>query len=454
MTAALALAAIVLLLGVGLANAQAASRHDVEQRFATRADLSSRFASTYVQDLVSREAIVATRRLGSADVSPVEFARVVADMGFGAAVLLDDQGRLLAVVPDNPKIIGKTIAPQYAHLTAAETGHIGVSGVVSGAASGQPVVAFATPFDAATGRRVFSGAFNVGQGPLGAYLANSIPYQGATSDLVDSSGKLVASSRQLQGSDRLGTADNALATALRQGGPARSFGDGTQKRRLVTASPAGTPWTLVNSVPEAELYSPLGGLGQLMPWAALTGLALAGIVVMVLVLQLSHKGETLARLSLTDPLTGIANRRAWDAELATEVARAQRLKTPLSVAILDLDHFKRFNDRHGHQAGDHLLAAAAQAWTLQIRDIDTIARYGGEEFAILLRGTSSAAMEAVLDRIRRATPEGCTASAGGAEWNGTESAAELLERADRSLYEAKSEGRARTVVARSLAVAQ
>ena len=447
--ASVVLSLVVILLGVGLRTSQSASQRDLEQRFANRADLSSRFARSYVADLVSRERAVATRRLGGTEVSSAEFARVVEDMGFGAAVLLDDRGRLLAVVPANPNILGKTIAPQYKHLTAAEAGRVGVSGVVPGAASGQPVVAFATPFDTPGGRRVFSGAFDVGSGPLGAYLANSLPYPGATSDIVDVTGKIVASSRHPTGAHVLSDADVALAAAFRPGDSAASFRDRNQQRRFVAASPSGTPWTLVNSVPEAALYSPLGGSGQLMPWVALAGLALAGIVVLMLVMRLSDSREAMTRMSLTDPLTGVANRRAWEIELAKELTRAQRFETPLSVAILDLDNFKEFNDHHGHQAGDQLLVAAARAWSDEVRDIDTVARYGGEEFAVLLPGTPRAAIESTLDRVRRATPAGCSASAGGAEWNGVETAVELVSRADSSLYEAKNAGRECTVVASS-----
>ncbi len=447
--ASVILSLVVIMLGLGLWRSQASSRLDLEQRFATRADLSSRFTSSYVADLVSREQAVAIRRLSGAEVSSAEFARLVEDLGFGAAVLLDDKGRLLAVVPANPQILGKTIAPQYKHLVAAEAGRVGVSGVVPGAAHGQPVVAFATPFGTPSGRRVFSGAFDLGRAPLGTYLANSLPYPGATSDLVDPSGKIVASSRSLSGAGSLSDADPALAAAFRRGGPAGSFPDGNGRRRFVLASPSGTPWTLINSVPEAALYSPLGGLGQSLPWAALAALALAAILVLILVMRLSDSRAAMTRMSLTDQLTGVANRRAWEVELPRELARAQRFGTPLSVALLDLDHFKEFNDHHGHQAGDQLLVEAARAWSAQVRGTDMLARYGGEEFGLLLPGTPRAAIESTVDRVRRATPAGCTASAGGAEWDGSETAAELIARVDIALYAAKDAGRERTVVASS-----
>ena len=92
----------------------------------------------------------------------------------------------------------------------------------------------------------------------------------------------------------------------------------------------------------------------------------------------------MERLARTDGLTGVANRRAWDDELPRELARAARSGRPVCIALLDLDHFKAYNDRHGHQAGDRLLKAAAAAWESRLRKTDLLARYGGEEFAVML----------------------------------------------------------------------
>ena len=100
-----------------------------------------------------------------------------------------------------------------------------------------------------------------------------------------------------------------------------------------------------------------------------------------------HRTDLLARLqstARTDALTGLPNRRVWDEDLERELARARRHGGALCLAMLDLDRFKAFNDQHGHQAGDQLLAAAATAWRPELRATDTLARYGGEEFAVLL----------------------------------------------------------------------
>ena len=161
-----------------------------------------------------------------------------------------------------------------------------------------------------------------------------------------------------------------------------------------------------------------------------------------------ERADFLARLSdlaETDELTGLPNRRSWDQTIRRAVGYATRTRRPLCVAIIDLDHFKRYNDRHGHQAGDRLLKSAAAAWRTALRKTDTLSRYGGEEFAVVLPGCSSAEAEVVLERLRGLTPEGQTCSVGLAEWSG-ESDADLVARADAALYDAKRAGRDALIV--------
>lgn len=158
----------------------------------------------------------------------------------------------------------------------------------------------------------------------------------------------------------------------------------------------------------------------------------------------------LSRLEMvarTDELTGLPNRRAWQERLPREVAVAMRRQEPLCVAMLDLDHFKRYNDRLGHQAGDRLLKQVAGAWSSDLRQIDVLARYGGEEFALALPGIEVEEALEVVERLRERTPEEQRFSAGVASWNGSESVGELLGRADAALYHAKRNGRHRSTVA-------
>jgi diguanylate cyclase (GGDEF)-like protein/PAS domain S-box-containing protein len=160
--------------------------------------------------------------------------------------------------------------------------------------------------------------------------------------------------------------------------------------------------------------------------------------------ELLSRVEAMAR---TDELTGLANRRAWDEELRRELDRARRHGRPVCVAMLDLDRFKEFNDRHGHQAGDVLLKEAGEAWRLVVRVSDFVARYGGEEFAVLLPDCRLDEAIAVAERLRAAMPEGQTASVGVAKWNGYETGDDLVGRADGALYEAKRQGRDRILSA-------
>jgi len=142
-----------------------------------------------------------------------------------------------------------------------------------------------------------------------------------------------------------------------------------------------------------------------------------------------------------DPLTGLPNRRALEEQLPQAMARARRTRSPLSLAILDIDHFKSYNDTHGHLAGDEVLCACARAWDSVLRGEDTIARFGGEEFLVLLPDTPTEEAVEIIERLRLKTPMGQTCSAGFACWDFAESIDELLGRADQALYLAKASGR-------------
>jgi diguanylate cyclase (GGDEF)-like protein len=155
----------------------------------------------------------------------------------------------------------------------------------------------------------------------------------------------------------------------------------------------------------------------------------------------------LSRQARTDELTALPNRRAWDEAVVREISRAQRTGRPLCLAMLDLDHFKAYNDQHGHQAGDAHLRRTAAAWRRELRAIDVLARYGGEEFGILLPDTDVESAREVLDRVRAATPNEQTASAGVVRYDGRETADSLVARADAAMYRAKHAGRGITVPA-------
>lgn len=172
--------------------------------------------------------------------------------------------------------------------------------------------------------------------------------------------------------------------------------------------------------------------------------ALSFVLVALIIVVISR---WLRRELLTDPLTRTGNRRSWDREIAREMARAARSSEPLVVAIIDLDRFKEYNDRHGHVAGDRHLADCARAWRDALREEDTLVRAGGEEFFLILPRTSADEAATVLDRVRTRTPHDETCSIGHAVWDGRESDRRLLHRADQALYRAKTAGRNRVLAA-------
>jgi diguanylate cyclase (GGDEF)-like protein len=179
---------------------------------------------------------------------------------------------------------------------------------------------------------------------------------------------------------------------------------------------------------------------------ALVGLLFGGLALRAAQAHRALYGH-LDALAHTDGLTGVTNRRGLDDILPLELERAQRLGYPLSVVMLDLDYFKRFNDRRGHAAGDDLLRSAAQVWRQQLRPSDRLARYGGEEFTLILPSCDAQQAAQLVERLRPQTPESQTFSAGIAQRRVDETAAELLIRADAALMMAKRGGRNRTIIA-------
>ncbi|MDC7827765.1 MULTISPECIES: GGDEF domain-containing protein [Pseudomonas] len=158
--------------------------------------------------------------------------------------------------------------------------------------------------------------------------------------------------------------------------------------------------------------------------------------------------------ALRDALTGVGNRNALDRALVRELELARRTQQPLSLLMLDLDHFKRINDRFGHSVGDDVLRQTARTLSNCLRSMDMIFRFGGEEFCVLLSATGHEAAHIVAERLRAAVeaqsetagaiPLPVTLSLGLATLRDVESPRCLLLRADRALYQAKAEGRNRS----------
>lgn len=184
--------------------------------------------------------------------------------------------------------------------------------------------------------------------------------------------------------------------------------------------------------------------------AAVGGMVLSALTLLrmsMLVTAVETQREQLVRLARTDGLTGLANRRTFDFELERAMKQArdpERGPAVVTVGLLDLDHFKQFNDSQGHSRGDQLLREGAAHWADALTRLapgSFMARYGGEEFVVIFRGEGTPAAAEVLRAIMPLTPMGQTFSAGVATWDGVEPALDLLNRADRRLYAAKDAGR-------------
>jgi diguanylate cyclase (GGDEF)-like protein len=173
--------------------------------------------------------------------------------------------------------------------------------------------------------------------------------------------------------------------------------------------------------------------------------------------ELKKAMSKIEQLASIDGLTSTLNRRSLMALLEKEIARARRVGTPLSVALLDLDWFKAINDRFGHLAGDDALRRFAELAGATMRSSDSLGRYGGEEFLLILPDAGCAAALTVVERIRTTIEGqdwgsllsgfGLTVSAGVSELRAEDSLDDLLGRADGALYRAKQEGRNRAIAA-------
>jgi len=180
-----------------------------------------------------------------------------------------------------------------------------------------------------------------------------------------------------------------------------------------------------------------------VPGAFAGWVAMAGTTCTVgLVVHVQQKALKVA--AVTDPLTGLANRRAFEPMLERELARCERLGHPLSVAVIDLDGFKEVNDALGHQEGDRVLAEMSQAWSGALRPFDVLARAGGDEFVLLLPSTDTVHAVEVLGRLARASAQDF--SAGVAIAVPGSRVEDMLRRADNACYAAKHKGRRQVAV--------
>ncbi|GAB7527693.1 sensor domain-containing diguanylate cyclase [Pseudomonas sp. 3A(2025)] len=287
--------------------------------------------------------------------------------------------------------------------------------------------------------------------------------QDSSISLINASGILLVREPELSALDQTGTDLSQLANFQHilelPEGSFVGLSSKYQGPRLYTFSRVhGLPLIVVIAQPESEVYATWRRNALLVGSA--TGALCLGILWLTLLLarelrRRQHAEQVLANQAATDGLTGLANRRQLDRSLAIEWARAQRSGESLSLLLIDVDHFRRFNERHGHLGGDQALRRVADSIAANVRrSSDLAARYGGEEFAVLLPATDHASALALAESIRQTVmqlppfeheQQAITVSIGVttgkvAKGDALES---LIEAADKALYSAKHNGRNR-----------
>jgi diguanylate cyclase len=225
---------------------------------------------------------------------------------------------------------------------------------------------------------------------------------------------------------------------------ASDVGDHAAKMKAISADLAGIDRqsTEANGAVFAALDQMLAANSQLQERLSQAEAQLAAQAVEIK----AHESE-----ARTDSLTGLANRRAFDDELKRRLAEWERKRIPCTLILLDIDFFKKFNDTHGHQAGDEVLRQTAKVLKAQSRESDLPCRYGGEEFGVILSSTDAASARIVAERIRAAVEESTTAfqdkqlkvtcSIGMSQFESSDDATRLIRRADEALYASKKAGR-------------
>ena len=390
-------------------------------------------------------------------------------------------------------------------LNGLRTGDAYIGEAYWDAGLGKAAIVLAVPIRQPDGRLLAAFTAKATLRAVAEILQRLSPREPGDAYLMTDQGRMIISARASSADLMRRPPDTAARVLLDQEGQTVTYrrGGGRSGQEVVAAlqrvPPPQLHWAAVAELPQAEVQRQLGRLRSGTIWMIVALLAVVGLMAYVLVLILVRPlgriaaaaakaaagdlsvelpaggvGEAghltrsfntllgrlreresageLERLSVTDALTGLYNRRHLMGTLASEAQRARRLRRPFSVLLMDVDHFKQYNDTHGHLAGDAALTKMAEILRKQTRAVDSVARYGGEEFLVVLLETTLATAALVAERIRsRVAAEAfgggrMTVSIGVAECPAHGDTPEaLIASADAAMYEAKAGGRDRVV---------
>jgi diguanylate cyclase (GGDEF)-like protein len=419
--------AVIVVAAWGLAASQDSSRQAMLTRLQARTEYAASFISIYARDLLVRERSAARSWLTAPGVGPDTVGRAASALGLRDAILLDGEGRSIATASGSSGSIDARLAAESHGVAGGGT----ASRIWLERSGRSPAIGFAVRYTTAAGPRVFAGETVIAGTVVPSVLGNMLSTPGWRADLVDPDGSTLVAGRP---------------------------GGAHDRQVHFSAAVAGTPWRIVISDSQNELYGVLNGTDRWLAWVALAGLAAAGLALFVLVARLARQrarltelNAELARLAAVDSLTGLRNRRAIEQYLHDALSAARRHGLALSLLVIDVDHFKTINDRLGHRVGDAVLAHTAQVLDRALRAEDAIGRWGGEEFLVVLPGTDEEGALRATERLRdalaanqldevRAHGLPVTMTIGVAEWQ-HEEMSELISRADGALYRGKAAGR-------------
>jgi two-component system sensor histidine kinase/response regulator len=277
---ALALLVVLGVIAFGIAVTHTQTKNQILANFKVRGKTSAGFVSTYLSQQEARQSQAAEHFLAGRTGLTPEFSRVATVFGSNTAGLFDSAGRVLAILPHDPALVGVDVAARYVHLSAAEAGHAAVSGVVPSAAHHEPVIAIAVPYRTPEGRRVFSPAYPVAGSVLATFVAHSVATKGHLVVLIDAKGNIIAASPRTAKATLIGRSPG-LEKAVGRSSHGSVTVDGHSATFIVTPVP-GAPWRVVIAVPNAKLFASTSGWARWLPWIVFAMIALLALVVLSL----------------------------------------------------------------------------------------------------------------------------------------------------------------------------